>query len=125
MPAGALVTTQIVSRNGDIAVPGLAPGNYKIGYSENAPAYSIYDGVLPASDYSVSGFYSSTRGAYWPADARDPTSTFFPYIQWMARRGISSGTAQPTGLPLFKPLDPVSRQAMAAFLFRYSNLGSG
>ena len=31
---------------------------------------------------------------------------------------ISSGTAQPSGLPLYKPTDPVSRSAMAAFAIR-------
>jgi len=43
-------------------------------------------------------------------------------ISWMASTGISTGTAQPSGLPLYKPQDPVSRQAMAAFLQRLSNL---
>lgn len=43
-------------------------------------------------------------------------------ISWMATSGISTGTAQPSGLPLYKPQDPVSRQAMAAFLQRLSNL---
>jgi serine protease len=43
-------------------------------------------------------------------------------IAWMAQTGISTGTTQPTGLPLYKPGDPVSRQAMAAFLYRLAHL---
>lgn len=43
-------------------------------------------------------------------------------IAWMAQTGISTGTAQPSGLPLYKPADPVSRQAMAAFLYRLAHL---
>jgi S-layer homology domain len=39
-------------------------------------------------------------------------------IEWMYVNGISTGTTQPSGLPLYKPADPVSRQAMAAFLYR-------
>jgi len=35
---------------------------------------------------------------------------------------ISTGTAQPSGLPLYQPSGPVSRQAMAAFLFRLDAL---
>ncbi len=54
-----------------------------------------------------------------PRFADVPTShPFYKQIEWMAAMGISTGTAQPSGLPLYKPVDPVSRQAMAAFLFR-------
>jgi len=43
-------------------------------------------------------------------------------IDWMFVNGISTGTPQPSGLPLYKPSDPVTRQAMAAFLFRVNAL---
>jgi hypothetical protein len=49
-----------------------------------------------------------------------PSSSFYTYVQWMASTGISTGTAQPTGKPLYKPLDAVSRQAMALFVYRLS-----
>ena len=56
-----------------------------------------------------------------PFFADVPTSsTFFTYIEWMAARGVSTGTAQSTGRPLYKPSGSVSRQAMAAFLYRLS-----
>lgn len=45
---------------------------------------------------------------------------FFPEIQWMAASGIATGTAQPPGKPLYLGSEAVSRQAMAAFLFRFS-----
>jgi hypothetical protein len=48
------------------------------------------------------------------------SSTFNTAIQWMASKGISTGTAQDSGKPLFKPNDVVTRQAMAEFLARYS-----
>lgn len=54
------------------------------------------------------------------ADVTDPASTFYPYIQWIFSSGISTGTVQPTGKPLYKPSDAVSRQAMSAFLYRLS-----
>ena len=44
-----------------------------------------------------------------------------PAIAWMAEHGISTGTANPPGLPLYKPADPVSRQAMAAFISRLAH----
>jgi hypothetical protein len=40
----------------------------------------------------------------------------------MADTGISTGTPNPPGKPLYKPIDPVSRQAMAAFLYRHDTL---
>jgi hypothetical protein len=50
-----------------------------------------------------------------------PTHPFYREIQWMAEQGISTGTpASPK--PLYKPSDPVSRQAMSAFLHRLDDL---
>ncbi len=53
--------------------------------------------------------------------------TFFEDIQWMFQTGLSTGTPNPPGKPLYKPSDAVSRQAMAAFLYRFNNeiLGGG
>ncbi|MCC5951237.1 MAG: S-layer homology domain-containing protein [Acidimicrobiia bacterium] len=54
-----------------------------------------------------------------PAFADVPADhPFSDAIEWMAAEGLSTGTPQPGGLPLFEPAAPVSRQAMAAFLHR-------
>src|SRR5690606_37464847 len=50
----------------------------------------------------------------------DSSNPFYEAIEWMAAEGISTGTPQPSGKPLFKPTDPVSRQSMALFLARYA-----
>ncbi len=55
------------------------------------------------------------------ADVTTPSSAFFEYIQWMYASGASAGTAQPSGPPLYNPANAVSRQAMAAFLYRLAN----
>ena len=48
-----------------------------------------------------------------------PTSNpFYGPITWLAQQGITTGTPQPDGTVLFRPTEPVSRQAMAAFLHR-------
>ncbi|MBC7596298.1 MAG: S-layer homology domain-containing protein [Kineosporiaceae bacterium] len=52
----------------------------------------------------------------------DSSSAFDTAIEWLASKGISVGTAQSSGKPLFRPTDAVSRQAMALFLARYSNI---
>ncbi|MCC5954285.1 MAG: S-layer homology domain-containing protein [Acidimicrobiia bacterium] len=48
----------------------------------------------------------------------DAAHAFYEPIQWMAGEGLSTGTAQADGQPLFKPTEAVSRQATAAFLHR-------
>lgn len=47
---------------------------------------------------------------------------FYREIAWMGEAGISTGTRQPSGKPLFAPKQPLSREAMAAFLYRYQVL---
>jgi len=49
------------------------------------------------------------------------SNTFYDEIEWMASEDITQGTpASPK--PLYKPSDPVSRQAMSAFMFRLDAL---
>jgi len=43
---------------------------------------------------------------------------FYTEIMWMAAEGISSGWSEPDGTKTFRPLEPVARDAMAAFLYR-------
>jgi hypothetical protein len=50
-----------------------------------------------------------------------PNATFFDEIEWMRAVGFTSGFPDGT----FRPLDDVTRQAMAAFLFRASGSPSG
>lgn len=50
-----------------------------------------------------------------------PTSAqSYREISWLASTGISTGTQTTSGV-FFTPSDPVSRQAMAAFLFRFDD----
>ena len=127
--------------DGSYSIPGLAAGSYKVGFSTASTPYSYETGLLAPSDPYLSQWYSAkysygasasvvvTTGQTKSginaalenptfADVVDPTYQFYPAIQWLAQTGISQGTAQPEGKPLFKPLDAVSRQAMASFLFK-------
>lgn len=79
----------------------------KAGYSwQHARSAETY----PVTDPSATGYFADVRA----------TNPFFSQIEWMATEGISTGTANPPGSPLYKPVDPISRQAFAAFLYRYS-----
>jgi hypothetical protein len=48
------------------------------------------------------------------------TNPFYDAIQWMAEEEISTGTPNPPGKPLFGPASNVTRQAMAAFIYRFA-----
>jgi acetyl esterase/lipase len=55
-----------------------------------------------------------------------PTSPFFEDIAWMAATGITTGFPGPSPeTATFRPDEPVTRQAMAAFLFRLDELLGG
>ena len=47
-------------------------------------------------------------------------SPFYANIEWMAANGISTGSVNAPGRPLYKPMDSITRMAFAAFLYRYS-----
>ncbi len=90
---------------------------------EGRPLYKPVDSVsrqaMAAFLYRLSG--DSFTAPAQPSFADVTTaSPFYTAIEWMSARGISLGTAQPVGPALFKPAGPVSRQAMAQFLARYS-----
>lgn len=47
-----------------------------------------------------------------------PSDKFFKEIAWMQESGLSTGIKQPAGKPNYAPKSTVSREAMAAFLYR-------
>lgn len=88
----------------------------------------LYKPASPVSRQAMAAFLHRASG-----DPTEPSTTphfadvtasnpFFADIQWMFETGLSTGTPQPGGLPLYKPVSNVSRQAMAAFLFRFDQL---
>ncbi|GAA2725404.1 S8 family serine peptidase [Cellulomonas aerilata] len=47
-----------------------------------------------------------------------PSAAFYAPIHWLAAQRITTGSPQPDGTLTYDPLQPVTRQAMAAFLYR-------
>jgi hypothetical protein len=50
----------------------------------------------------------------------DPSNQFYKEITWLAAQGISTGWDEGSGRRTFRPLEPVNRDAMAAFLYRFA-----
>jgi hypothetical protein len=75
----------------------------------------------PVSRQAMSAFLYRLRGEPSFADPTSasftdvgPTAAFFTEVEWMAAEGISEGYEDGT----YRPLEPVTRQAMSAFLHR-------
>lgn len=98
------------------------------GTVQAAPAKPLYLPAANVSRQAMAAFLYRLSGDTTFVAPLDPTfadvpadATFYTAIEWMAAEGISTGTVQESGKPLFKPTDPVSRSAMAAFLYRYKH----
>ena len=50
------------------------------------------------------------------------SNQFYKEITWLHAEGISTGWANGDGTFSFRPLDPIARDAMAAFLYRYADV---
>jgi 6-phosphogluconolactonase (cycloisomerase 2 family) len=82
----------------------------KAGVSREAMAAFLYrlEGSPKFSAPKVSPF----------ADLK-PSDKFYKEITWLAEQGITTGVKQSSGKPKFLPKDKISREAMAAFMYRY------
>jgi len=49
-----------------------------------------------------------------------PQTQFYKEITWLASMNISTGWDESNGTKTFRPVQPVSRDAMAAFMYRYN-----
>jgi YVTN family beta-propeller protein len=50
----------------------------------------------------------------------DPGNQFKTEITWLASTGISTGWDEGNGIKTFRPVQPVARNAMAAFMYRFN-----
>jgi len=75
--------------------------------------------AMAAFLYRFAGSPAFTPPATSPFVDVAASATFYKEIAWLAGQGISTGTAMGDGTFEFRPAEPVSREAMAAFLYRF------
>ena len=46
---------------------------------------------------------------------------FYKEISWLASQGITTGWLEADGTRSYRPVTPVKRDVMAAFIYRYAN----
>jgi hypothetical protein len=86
------------------------------------PAESESREAMAAFLYRFMGRPDFTAPATSPFADVLTSATFYKEISWLAANHISTGTDLGDGTFAFRPTEPVSREAMAAFLHRTSNL---
>jgi len=94
--------------------------------STNADGTISFRPVSPVSRQAMAAFLYRFAGSppyvapqVSPFSDVQTDSPFYSEIAWLAETGISTGTDLGGGVTVFRPTDPVSRQAMAAFLYRF------
>lgn len=94
----------------------LADQGISTGYADNTfrPHAAITRDAMAAFMYRLAGEPTFTPPAKSPFTDLTPKSKFYKEITWLAQTGVTTGYADHT----FRPFEPVTRDAMAAFMYR-------
>lgn len=92
------------------------------GKKEFRPKDDITRDAMAAFMYRFAGKPKTTPPTTSPFADVPKSSQFYKEITWLASAGISTGWTQPKGKPQYRPFDEISREAMAAFLYRLDRL---
>ena len=96
----------------------LGSQNITTGYPDGTfrPGQNVERAAMAAYFYRMAGSPEVTLPKESPFKDVDPSFPFYKEIVWMHQRGITTGYWDGT----FRPHDPVNRDAMAAFFYRYA-----
>ena len=100
-----------------LADTGISTGTITPAGAYYKPGDSVSRGAMAAFLYRFAGEPDWGTPETPPFVDVAPSHPFYEAISWMSMARISTGTITPAGA-YYKPTDPVSRQAMAAFLHR-------
>ena len=82
------------------------------------PASSVTRRAMAAFLYRIDDSKKPKPLATSPFSDVKKSDSFYKEISWMSQAGLSNGTKQANGKYAYAPMSSVSRQAMAAFLYR-------
>lgn len=89
------------------------------------PLQPVNRDAMAAFMYRLAGEPDFTAPEVSPFADVPVGAQFYKEITWLAAQGISTGWAEAGNTKSFKPLLPVNRDAMAAFMFRYNTKFGG
>ncbi|UFS57731.1 carboxypeptidase-like regulatory domain-containing protein [Subtercola endophyticus] len=104
-----------------MSVSGLSNGYVVDGVRYYKPTDEVQRQAMAAFLYRFArtSFTPPTTASFADVPVGSP---FFTEIEWMKAEGITTGNIDPvSGELVYDPTDPVSRQAMAAFLYRFAH----
>lgn len=84
----------------------------------------LYQPQSKVTREAMAAFLYRLEGSSYEGPAKSPFTDvkkgdkFYNEIAWMYQQGLSTGIAQPNGTRIYAPKDRVSREAMAAFIYR-------
>ncbi|TGO05752.1 OmpL47-type beta-barrel domain-containing protein [Serinibacter arcticus] len=115
VPAG----TQFEEEIRWLATAGISTGwELPDGSREFRPVTPIARDAMAAFLYRMAGSPDFTAPTTSPFSDVDVSNQFYKEIAWLAEKKISTGWVQADGTAQFRPLEPIARDAMAAFLHR-------
>ncbi|WP_208295815.1 RCC1 domain-containing protein [Paenarthrobacter nitroguajacolicus] len=91
------------------------------GVRQYRPLESIARDAMAAFLYRHAGSPAFTAPAVSPFTDVPAGAAFYKEITWLAAEGISTGWDIGNGKREYRPLSPIARDAMAAFLYRYAD----
>ena len=84
------------------------------------PLNSINRDAMAAFMYRFAGSPNFTPPAQSPFTDLTPNDQFYKEITWLNAMGYSTGWVEADGSRTFRPVTPINRDAMAAFMYRYA-----
>lgn len=97
---------------------GLTTGNKVPGGKNYAPKESLTREAMAAFIYRLEAPAGYAAPAESPFADVKPGDKFYKEITWMHAAGLSTGTQQASGKPAYSPKQALTREAMAAFVYR-------
>ena len=82
------------------------------------PQQSLSREAMAAFLFRMNGDKAYVAPADSPFADMQPNDKFYREITWMHEAGLATGTRQPSGKPVYEPKQAVTREAMAAFIYR-------
>jgi hypothetical protein len=84
-----------------------------------APKQELTREAMAAFMYRLKGSPAVSLPSESPFADVTPSDKFYREIVWMQQQKLAKGTKQATGKPLFGSKDALTREAMAAFIYRF------
>ncbi|MDO5495203.1 MAG: S-layer homology domain-containing protein [bacterium] len=106
-----------------MAYSGVSTGWMENGVRTYRPTQPVLRAEMAAFLYRLAGSPTYVPPATSPFTDVSPRHTFYKQISWLASTGISTGWVLPNGTRTFMPQQPILRDAMAAFLYRFDAFG--